>query len=163
MERKNYLIEDLTENEEQYIRGIIWNNARKCVRDNYKRNQVERTSIFDEKIDEKLLMIEDDYNFIDRILVSKSVGNNYVLVPYSKKEQGDIVAILEDIAHEAGLDFYIKQLTFKEKLVAFLLYEENYRVGEVAKLLNISRKTVKYRDNCIKEKVKIVKGKIKNG
>ena len=54
---------------------------------------------------------------------------------------------------------YIKQLTDKEKLVVFLLYIKHFKVNEVAKLLNISRYTVNYRDKKIKEKIRKVMNK----
>lgn len=159
MERKNYLCENLTEEEIKYIRGIIWKSARKCRRDNYKRNYMEGTSIDDENINEKVLMVEDRYNFLDRILVSE----NKELRPYTHAEQCNIVKAMDNIACESGLSAYMKQLTFKEKLVVFLLYERCYKVNEVAKLLNIDRTTVTYRDNCIKEKIRTMKGLMKNG
>lgn len=163
MERKDYLYENLTEEEKKYIRGIIWKSARKCRRDNYKRNQLESTSIFDENIDQRLLMVEDEYSFLDRILVSNYSKAELELKPYTFEEQKNIVKALDNIAHESDLYIYIEQLTFKEKLVVFLLYIKGYQVNEVAQLLNISRKTVNYRDNCVKEKIKIMKGMIGNG
>ena len=163
MERKNYLYEDLTEEEKKYIRGIIWKSVRKCRRDNYKRNKFESTSIYDENIDQRLLMVEDEYSFLDRILVSEYAKAELELKPYSDVEQRNIVKAFDNLARESNLYVYVEQLTFKEKLVVFLLYVKGYRVNEVASLLNISRKTINYRDNCIKEKIRIAKGLIKNG
>ena len=162
MERKNYLFENLTEEEVKYIRGIIWKTARECRRNNYKRNKIESESIFNENIDQRLLMVEDEYNFLDRILVSKSAKAEIGLRPYTVEEQRNIVKLLDNIAHESGLEVYIKQLTFKEKLVVFLLYIKDYKVSEISQLLNISRYSVNYRDNCIKAKFKIVKGLIED-
>ena len=163
MNRKNYLYEDLTEEEKKYIRGIIWKSARKCRRDNYKRNQVESVSIFDENIDQRLLMVEDEYSFLDRILLSEYSKAEIELKPYTIIEQRKIVSILDNIARESGLEKYIRQLTFKEKLVVFLLYIKGYKIKEVAQLLDISRKTVKYREDCIKEKIRTMRGLIENG
>lgn len=163
MERKDYLLESLTEEEIKYIRGVIWKSARKCRRDNFKRNQLESISIFDENIDQRLLMIEDEYSFINRVLISNYSKAELQLKPYTYEEQRNIVNTLDNIAHESDLYIYIKQLTFKEKLVVFLLYIKGYKVNEVAQLLSISRKTVNYRDNCAKEKIKILKGLIENG
>lgn len=163
MERKNYLYENLTDDEKKYVRGIIWKSARKCRRDNYQRNKVESTSIFDEKLDQRIFMVEDKYDFLDRILESEYAKTELELRVYTDAEQRNIVQALDNLARESGLYVYIKQLTFKEKLVVFLLYVKGYRVNEVALLLNISRKTVKYRDDCVKEKIKKMKGIIKNG
>lgn len=62
MERKKYLCESLTEDEIKYVRGIIWKSARKCRRDDYKRNYIEGISIDDENINEKILMVEDRFD-----------------------------------------------------------------------------------------------------
>lgn len=163
MERKNYLYEELTEEEKKYIRGIIWKSARKCRRDNYKRNKIESVSIFDENLDQRVLMVEDEYSFIDRILSSKYAKSEIELKPYTISEQKNIVNTLDNIANESGIRIYIEQLTFKEKLVVFLLYIKGYKINEVAELLNISRKTVYYRETCIKEKIKTIKEIMKNG
>ena len=57
------------------------------------------------------------------------------LKPYSFREQKNIVKILDNIAHESDLEIYIKQLTFKEKLVVFLLYIKGYKINEVARII----------------------------
>ena len=147
----------------KYIRGIVWKSARKYRRDNYKRNQVESVSIFDEKLDQRLLMVEDEYSFVDRILTSDYAKSEITLKAYTFEEQESIVNALDSIANESGIKKYIEQLTFKEKLVVFLLYVKGYKVNEVAKLLNIDRKTVYYRDFCIKQKIKTIKEIMKYG
>ena len=57
------------------------------------------------------------------------------LKPYSFREQKNTVKILDNIAHESDLEIYIKQLTFKEKLVVFLLYIKGYKINEVARII----------------------------
>ena len=57
------------------------------------------------------------------------------LKPYSFREQKNMVKILDNIAHESDLEIYIKQLTFKEKLVVFLLYIKGYKINEVARII----------------------------
>ena len=49
---------------------------------------------------------------------------------------------------------YIKQLTYDEKLVVFLLFIKEFKVNEVAKLLNISRYAVSRKKVKIKEKIR---------
>ena len=114
-------------------------------------------SIFDEKLDQRLLMVEDEYSFVDRILTSDYAKSEITLKAYTFEEQESIVNALDNLANESGIKKYIEQLTFKEKLVVFLLYVKGYKVNEVAKLLNIDRKTVYYRDFCIKQKIKTIK------
>ena len=96
---------------------------------------MESTSIFDENIDERMLMVEDEYSFLDRILESQNIKAEMELKPYSFREQKNMVKILDNIAHESDLEIYIKQLTFKEKLVVFLLYIKGYKINEVARII----------------------------
>ena len=135
MERKNYLYEKLTDEERKYIRGIIWKSVYKCIRDNSRISKMESTSIFDENIDERVLMVEDEYSFLDRILESQNIKAEMELKPYSFSEQKNMVKMLDNIARESDLEIYIKQLTFKEKLVVFLLYIKGYKVNEVARTI----------------------------
>ena len=162
MERRNYLIEDLTEEERKYINAIIWNTARDCKKNNYKRNRIESISIFDEKIEGSYLSVEDSYSFFNEDLIGESFEFKAVLKPLSIAEQYNMVKQLDNLAKESDLYIYIKQLTFKEKLIVFLLFIKGYKVNKIAKLLNISRYSVNYRTNCIKAKFKIVKGLIDN-
>ena len=154
MKKKNYIVEDLTMEEVKYIRGIIWNSARKYRNKEYKKNEIEGVSIFDLDINQRFLIVEDEYNFLSSILLSDYTKNELELRPYNEEEQDRIVAELDKIAYEAELNKYIEQLTDKEKLVVFLLFFKQYRVNEVAKLLDINRHTVKYRINRIKEKIR---------
>ena len=159
MKKKNYLLEDLTTEEVKYIRGIIWKTARKCWNKENKKNNVEFKSIFDDDLDQRLLITEDEYNISNYVLTNNYTKNELVLKPYNVIEQSQIVYELNRIAYDSNMNKYIKQLTDKEKLVVFLLYIKHFKVNEVAKLLNISRYTVNYRDKKIKEKIRKVMNK----
>ena len=56
MKRKDYINEELTEEEIKYIRGIIWKSARKCVRDELKIKEEEVASIYSENINPRLFL-----------------------------------------------------------------------------------------------------------
>ena len=160
MKRKDYINEELTEEEIKYIRGIIWKSARKCVRDELKIKEKEVASLYSENINPRLLMTDDEYSFLDRNLVNNYINAELKSEPFSIEEQKNIVELLENIAKVHGLDKYIKRLTFKEKLVVFLIYAEGYKVNKISKLLNISRKTFNYRYKCIREKTKKDEGNV---
>ncbi|MBR0491023.1 MAG: sigma-70 family RNA polymerase sigma factor [Clostridia bacterium] len=163
MGRKNYLIEDLTEEEIKFIRGIIWNIARKCVRDRGVIDNVESESIYGENFNEGLFGVTDEYNFINTYLMEKYLNSKIELRPLTNKEQGEIVCLLDDIAYETDLYIYIKQLTFKEKLIVFLLYIKEMKINEITLLLQLSRYGVNYRVKSIEAKIKIMKGMIGYG
>ena len=154
MEKKDYLLEELTEEEIKYIRGIIWKTARKCWNKENRKNNIEFKSIFDEDLDQRLLITEEEYNLCNNKLSDVYTKSELELKPYNNIEQSAIVSELNNIAFESNLNKYIKQLTYKEKLVAFLIYIKQFKVNEVAKLLNISRHTVNYRHKKIKEKIR---------
>ena len=156
MKKKNYLLEDLTTEEVKYIRGIIWKTVRKSWNKENKKNNVEFKSIFDEDFDQRLLIAEEEYDISNYVLANNYTKNELELKPYNVIEQSQIVCELDKIAYESDMNKYIKQLTDKEKLVVFLLYIKHFKVNEVAKLLNVSRYTVNYRDKKIKEKMRKV-------
>ena len=103
MKRKNYLIEDLTDEEKKYINGIIWNCARECKRNNYKRNIIEGVSIFDEKLDDNYLSVDDNYCFFDEDLINETYESENILKPYSIADQKNIVKQLDNLARESEL------------------------------------------------------------
>ena len=156
MKKKNYLLEDLTTEEVKYIRGIIWKTVRKSWNKENKKNNVEFKSIFDEDFDQRLLIAEEEYDISNYVLANNYTKNELELKPYNVIEQSQIVYELNRIAYDSNMNKYIKQLTDKEKLVVFLLYIKHFKVNEVAKLLNVSRYTVNYRDKKIKEKMRKV-------
>lgn len=89
-------------------------------------------------------MVEDEYNFLDRILTSDYSRAEIELCPYTDYEKMNIVQAMDNLARETGLEKYIK----------------GYRGGETAKLLDIDRNTVEYRDRCVKAKIEIMRGLI---
>lgn len=161
MEKKDYLLEELTTEEIKYIRAIIWKTVRRCKKEEYIRNKIEGKSIFDEDLKQRLLFFEDKYDYRDDVLLNCFIKGEGELRLCSIAEKNTIVSILDKIAFEPKLNKCIKQLTYEEKLVVFLLFIKEFKVNEVAKLLNISRYAVSRRKIRIKEKIK--KGMKKDG
>lgn len=158
MKRKNYINESLTNEEIKYIRKIIWNTAKKCVRGSHKKSKLVVFPISDSDF-EKDLGYEDEYLFIDRKILEEYTDSEVKLKPYKKAERNRIVKTLDSLASHYDLYKYIKQLSFNEKLVIFLLYLKQFNVKETAKLLKVSEKTVYYYHNKAR---KTMKGIIKN-
>lgn len=160
---KDYLKEMLSDDEKAYIYGIIEKTSYKFMKGIYKVKQNETLCLSDESINEDLLCSEDSFNIIDKILENKILRDVSALNPYTQYEKEKTVQILDNFALEAGLESFIAPLTFNEKLVVFLLYIENYQVNEVAILLGVTRMAIWKRDKSIKNKIREVKEKMKNG
>lgn len=160
---KNYLVHPLTEDERAFIFGIIRKTSLKFIREYSKIEKNEVLILDNENVPEEILKDKSAPDLVDKILETKILRDISDLKPYSQYEKEKIVETLERIALNAGLKDFITPLTFKEKLVVFLLYVENYQVNEVSILLNISRVAVWKRDKSIKEKINNVKEKLKNG
>lgn len=159
---KNYLKENLSNDEKAYIYGIIHKTALKYIRNLYKIRNNEEFLEDSVNFNESLISVRDNDEILDKILETKILKDINSLKPYSAYEKEKIIEMLENIASRSELNKYIKPLTSGEKLVVFLLYLENYQVNEVAILLNVSRMAIWKRDKSIKSKINIVKENFKN-
>ena len=147
---KDYLRDNLSDEEKSFIYGIIRKTSLKFIRNLIKVKQNEILYLDSDDAPEELL-IDDNSNNISDLKI------------FSKYEKEQIVKTLENIALEAGLKKFITPLTFNEKLVVFLLYVENYQVNEVATLLDVTRMSIWKRQKSIKRKIEKVKESIDNG
>lgn len=159
---KDYLKENLSNDEKAYIYGIIHKTALKYIRNLYKIKNNEEFLEDSINFNESLFCVRDNDEILDKILETKILKDINSLKPYSAYEKEKIIEMLDNIASRSELNKYVKPLTSGEKLVVFLLYLENYQVNEVAILLNISRMAIWKRDKSIKAKINIVKEKKKN-
>lgn len=122
MERKNYLIEKLTKEENIYLKKIILNTRRLYIRDNY--DFINNTNM-------DLSQIED----IEAESVLETVIN--------KCEQEIKSAIeFEKIVSSNRIYSVIKALSLKEKIVLFSLYKENKEINQIALEMKLTRKTI---------------------
>ena len=160
---KDYLRDDLSDEEKSFIYGIIRKTSLKFIRNLIKIKQNEILYLDSDDAPEELLIDDNSNNFVDKILESKILRGISDLKIFSKYEKEQIVKTLENIALEAGLKKFITPLTFNEKLVVFLLYVENYQVNEVATLLDVTRMSIWKRQKSIKRKIEKVKESIDNG
>ena len=79
------------------------------------------------------------------------------LNPLTDRQKCDIVLRLDSILRELCLFDLIRTLTFNEKLVFFLFYVENFKNGEISKLLGNTEKTILNRRKSIDTKIEKMK------
>lgn len=149
---KNYLNEELTQEEKLTILGLIWKVARR-----YKAKYYVEQKMYNEVIDNLDLITEDEY-FSEELLKNNIAS----LYPLTVEQKYDIILYIDSILKDLGLLELKTALTSNEKLVFFLFYQENYRNGEVALLLNNTEKTIFNRRKSIDTKIKKMKGELRN-
>ena len=159
MERKNYLVEDLSEDEDKYIICAIDKAFLSSIRKYSREKKVKRYSIDDINIQEQLPSREDAY-FEPNLDEINSWVTSHV---YSKQQQDFCVQKLESLAMQFGLEKYLKTLTYNEKLVFFLLNIQCLSVNKVAFCLDLTRQAVWSRMKTAKNKIKEAKLKYGRG
>ena len=136
---KDYLKEELSSKERETIIAIIKVTAR-CYKNRlYKRNKTKILSIDD--ID---LPIEDDYTvFVFRIKKNISLS-----VPLTMEEKNKIVQYVDNVLNELSLFDFKRALT----LVLFLYKFKSFTEIQTANFLDCCERTIRYRNESIKEK-----------
>lgn len=155
MERKNYLVEELTEEEDKYIKVAIKKAYLKFIRNNFKELKAKKYSIDDVNIQDKLPFIEEKY-FDVNLLEIESWNIEH---KYSREQQDICVQKLNSLAVQFGLEKYIRTLTYNEKLVFFLLNIQCLSMNKTAFLISIDWETVKRRKKSAERKIEEVKRK----
>lgn len=121
MERKNYLVEKLSEEEKSYLKRIIINERKRYIRDNYNYINNKNVNIYE------LINVEADS-------VLEAVINQY------EKEIESAVEF-EKVFSSDKLYYGIKALSLKEKIVLFSLYKQNKTINQIALEMKIDRTT----------------------
>ena len=122
MERKNYLVEKLSEEEKSYLKRIIINERKRYIRDNYNYINNKNVSIYE------LIKVEADS-------VLEAVINRY------EKEVESAIEF-EKVFSSDKLYYGIKALSLKEKIVLFSLYKEHKEVNQIASEMKLTRKSI---------------------
>lgn len=143
---KNYLKESLSKEEELILYGIMKN-----VRRLYKSRLYQKKQIIYELFDDLNVATEDTYTFY------KASEDIVSLNPLTDRQKCDIVLRLDSILRELCLFDLKRTLTFNEKLVFFLFYVENFKNGEISKLLGNTEKTILNRRKSIDTKIEKMK------
>lgn len=148
---KDYLKEELTNEEKLIVFGIIWKVAKK-----YRKNHFSKRKINFRFIEDLDYAVEDTYDFCD---YSPDFYREKLL-PLSENQKCDIVMNLDALLREANCFWLIRTLTFNEKLVFFLFKLQKYNNREVSELLGTTEKTIYNRRNSVDIKLDIFKGGI---
>ena len=118
MKIKDYLLENLSNEEKLYLKTLIVNVRRKYIRDNYR-------FINGKHLDYSELNLEDSESIFDTLI------NKF------DKELKSAIEFEKLISNER-LYKIVRALSLKEKMMLFYLYKEQKDICEVAKIMNIS-------------------------
>ena len=152
-ERKNYLLESLSVDEDKYIKVSIKKAYLKFIRDNFKDLKMKEYSIEDVNIQDKLPIIEEKY-FYENLYRVELWNLEH---KYSKKQQDICVQKLNSMALQFGIEKYIRTLTYNEKLVFFLLNIQCLSMNKASFLIGVDWKTIKRRKESADKKIEEVK------
>lgn len=122
MERKNYLVEELSKEEKLYLKRIVMTAKNKYIEKNY--DYINNTDI---SINDVILVKEE--SVLDAVL---------------QQCQEDVESAIEfeNTFSDSSLSYIVGALSLKERKVLFYLYKKQKNINEIAKILNIDRKTV---------------------
>ena len=129
MERKDYLLEELSKEEKLYLKRIVMTAKNKYFERNY--NYINNTSVF-----------------VDGII---SAGEESVLDAVLEKCQEEVKSAreFEKTLSNPSLYNIVKALSLREKEVLFYLYKKQKSINETAVIMGLDRKTIrKYRDEA---------------
>ena len=129
MERKDYLVEELSKEEKLYLKRIVMTAKNKYFERNY--NYINNTSVF-----------------VDGIV---SAGEESVLDAVLEKCQEEVKSAREFEKNLSNPSLYniVKALSLREKEVLFYLYKKQKSINETAVIMGLDRKTIrKYRDEA---------------
>lgn len=121
-DKRNYLVEKLTKEENAYLKKVVINARNKYIRDNFDFLQNKSINIDD-------TLVIDDSSVLD------------VVIEKCEKEIKSAVEF-EKMISNVKLYNAVKTLSFKEKMVLFSLYSQNKNVNQIAREMGIARETV---------------------
>lgn len=144
MERKDYLLEELSKEEKLYLKRIVMTAKNKYFERNY--NYINNTSVF-----------------VDGIV---STGEESVLDAVLEKCQEEVKSAreFEKTLSNPSLYNIVKALSLREKEVLFYLYKKQKNINETAVIMGVDRKTIrKYRDEAHRKIAeKLINGGMQN-
>lgn len=129
MERKDYLVEELSKEEKLYLKRIVMTAKNKYFEKNY--NYINNTSMF---VDGIVSAVEE--SVLDAVL---------------EKCQEEVKSAreFEKTLSNPSLYNIVKALSLREKEVLFYLYKKQKSMNETAVIMGLDRKTIrKYRDEA---------------
>ena len=140
MERKDYLVEELSNEEKRYLKRIAMTAKNKYIEKNY--NYINNTSV-----------LLSDYITLNDESVLDSVLQQC-------QENVKSAVEFEKTFSNPSLSHVVGALSLKEKEVLFYLYKKDKNINETAEIMKVDRKTIRrIRDKAQAEITKkMVKG-----
>lgn len=132
MERKNYLVKELTSEENVYLKRIVMTARNKYIQKNY--NYINNTNI-----------VMNDELFAEETVLDT--------VLRKCQDEVDSAIEFEKIISNPKLYNIVKALSLREKEVLFYLYKEQKNIKEVSEIMHLDRKTVRKYRNVAQEKI----------
>lgn len=133
MKRKDYLLEELSKEEKNYLKVIVQNRRKRYIRDNYNYLNANHLNILD--------CINIESGSVLDVILNKCEDEIKSAVEFEK------------IVSDKKLYNIVKALSLKEKTMLFLLYKENKSINQISSTMNISRETVWRMRNRIVDKI----------
>lgn len=133
MERKDYLIEELSKEEKSYLAKIILNVRRRYIKNNYDY-------LNSKNIDWSSCADVEGESVLDAVMNKCS-------------EEIKSAFEFEKVISDSKLYNIVKALSLKEKMVLFSLYKENKTVNQIALEMNLERTTIWRIKNKIQDKI----------
>lgn len=146
---KDYLKCSLSQEEKDLISVIIWVTAKDYKKRLYKRNRRQLIPI-----DDVVISVEDEYNFVN----FDTRGDSDFAGPIAMVDKVRIVEYVDRILSELSLNKFRIALTFDEKLVLFLYCFKKNTEQQVATIIGISSRTVRRRKKSLEEKIEVFLG-----
>lgn len=129
MKKKDYLVEELSNEEKLYLKRIVMTARNKYFEKNY--NYINNTNML---IDE--VIFTEENSVLDAILEKC-------------QEEVDSAIEFEKTLSNPSLYNIVKALSLREKEVLFYLYKKQKSINETADIMHLDRKTIrKYRDEA---------------
>lgn len=146
---KNYLIEELNEDEKNEIIGIIKVTARSFKYREYRKKYNVKLNLEDIEIPIYDSYLIDNYDF---------KNYEYEIEPISELDKTEIVNKLNKLMDNMELFEFKRALSFNEKLVFYFtyMYREIYLLKDVAVLLSMTERTIYNKRESIKKKINFI-------
>lgn len=129
MKRKDYLVNELSNEEKLYLKRIVMTARNKYFEKNY--NYINNTNML---IDE--VIFTEENSVLDAVLEKC-------------QEEVDSAIEFEKTLSNPSLYNIVKALSLREKEVLFYLYKKQKSINETADIMHLDRKTIrKYRDEA---------------
>lgn len=143
MERKNYLVEELSKKEKAYLKSIVLSVKNSYLKRNW--NYIYGSVELQEN------MINVSNNLLETLF------RNY-------EEEMKSISEFENLFSNIIIYKTIKALSLKEKMVLFLLYKENKSIAQISSEMGIRRETVWRIKNKAQDKIlkNLLQGGTKN-